>query len=171
MCGAWIFFHTNGNGDCVFFNSLGKPWPKHECFVANDAVERASRHRPLMNLVDLVVPPTHIALPAGVGITEFDASRISQVVIGVVLSFKRKGVWWSGAGTTVRKKIDVQSVLLQTAADSVIRVYTPVGFTARVGQVFRMSIREEFFDGHEVMHAEAGGPIVPEGDEPEGNSR
>lgn len=31
-CGADIFFHTNGNGDVVFFDDLGPPWPKHPCF-------------------------------------------------------------------------------------------------------------------------------------------
>ena len=27
ICGANIFFHTNGNGDVVFFDELGWPWP------------------------------------------------------------------------------------------------------------------------------------------------
>lgn len=33
-CGAAIFFHTNGNGDAVFFDDLGPPWPVHWCYRA-----------------------------------------------------------------------------------------------------------------------------------------
>ncbi len=32
-CGAEVFFHTNGNGDCVLFDPpLGPPWPVHDCW-------------------------------------------------------------------------------------------------------------------------------------------
>lgn len=31
-CDAWVFFHTNGNGDCVLFDELGPPWLVHECW-------------------------------------------------------------------------------------------------------------------------------------------
>jgi hypothetical protein len=34
-CDATIFFYTNSYGSRVFFNSLGKPWPKHECYYEN----------------------------------------------------------------------------------------------------------------------------------------
>lgn len=33
-CKAAVFFHTNGNGDAVFLDSLGPPWPVHGCFYA-----------------------------------------------------------------------------------------------------------------------------------------
>lgn len=32
-CSASIFFHTNGDGDAVFFDKLGPPWPIHECYA------------------------------------------------------------------------------------------------------------------------------------------
>lgn len=31
-CGDAIFFYANSNGSRVFFDSLGKPWPKHKCY-------------------------------------------------------------------------------------------------------------------------------------------
>jgi ribosomal protein S10 len=31
-CSDEVFFHTNGNGDCVLFDSLGWPWPTHRCW-------------------------------------------------------------------------------------------------------------------------------------------
>ena len=31
-CGESVFFHTNGNGDCVLFDSKGWPWPIHPCW-------------------------------------------------------------------------------------------------------------------------------------------
>ena len=32
-CGDAVYAHTNGNGDFVLFNSLGWPWPVHQCFL------------------------------------------------------------------------------------------------------------------------------------------
>jgi hypothetical protein len=31
-CGEMVFFHTNGNGDCVLFDELGWPWQVHICW-------------------------------------------------------------------------------------------------------------------------------------------
>lgn len=35
-CGEKIFFFQNIYGSKVFFDSLGKPWPKHKCYYQND---------------------------------------------------------------------------------------------------------------------------------------
>src|SRR5580698_6085384 len=32
-CGAATFAHTNGTGDFVLFDSLGPPWPIHQCYL------------------------------------------------------------------------------------------------------------------------------------------
>lgn len=32
-CGARVFAHTNGSGDFVIFDTLGSPWPVHECYA------------------------------------------------------------------------------------------------------------------------------------------
>lgn len=31
-CGAEVYYHTNGYGDCVLFDELGWPWLVHECW-------------------------------------------------------------------------------------------------------------------------------------------
>lgn len=32
-CKAAVFYHTNGNGDCVYLDDLtGAPWPVHDCW-------------------------------------------------------------------------------------------------------------------------------------------
>ena len=31
-CGEPVFFHTNGNGDCVLLDGLRRPWPVHGCW-------------------------------------------------------------------------------------------------------------------------------------------
>jgi hypothetical protein len=31
-CGARVYYHTNGNGDCVLFDRLGHPWQVHGCW-------------------------------------------------------------------------------------------------------------------------------------------
>lgn len=32
-CSAKVFAHTNGDGDFVLLDSLGPPWPIHECYL------------------------------------------------------------------------------------------------------------------------------------------
>lgn len=32
-CGLEVFYHTNGNGDSVYFDRLEKPWEIHACFA------------------------------------------------------------------------------------------------------------------------------------------
>jgi hypothetical protein len=32
-CGEEVFAHTNGFGDFVLFDSLGLPWPVHDCYL------------------------------------------------------------------------------------------------------------------------------------------
>ncbi len=32
-CGKTVFYHTNGHGDCVLFNTLGSPWAVHRCWT------------------------------------------------------------------------------------------------------------------------------------------
>jgi len=34
-CGEQVYYHTNGNGDSVLFDKLGKPWPIHPCWEEN----------------------------------------------------------------------------------------------------------------------------------------
>lgn len=42
-CGALVFYHTNGNGDKVLFDSLGIPWQVHKCWEEYWQEESARR--------------------------------------------------------------------------------------------------------------------------------
>jgi hypothetical protein len=160
-----IFFHTNGNGDCVFFDDLGPPWPKHACLCSEDGVRSASRSQELMRLVDRVAPPTHIAPPPGLHIHEFDETEIGRLVVGVVLSFKQKKAWRSNPGTAVRQAIQVLAVTLQLNPKKLLRVYAPPGVRFQVGDIVQMALHEETFDGRRVLYAESGCTVVPPGND------
>ena len=45
-CGAGVFYHTNGNGDSVYFDGLGKPWEIHACF--NEYWQQEKERRKLL---------------------------------------------------------------------------------------------------------------------------
>ena len=38
-CGSPVIAHTNGRGDFVLFDSLGSPWPIHECYRRRFCIE------------------------------------------------------------------------------------------------------------------------------------
>jgi hypothetical protein len=42
-CGELVFYHTNGYGDCVLFDSLGYPWEIHSCWATYWEEEKARR--------------------------------------------------------------------------------------------------------------------------------
>jgi ribosomal protein S10 len=44
-CEDEVFFHTNGNGDCVLFDRLGWPWPVHDCWAENSDEHDAAADR------------------------------------------------------------------------------------------------------------------------------
>jgi DNA-directed RNA polymerase subunit RPC12/RpoP len=53
-CGDRVFFHTNGNGDCVLFDSLGWPWAIHPCWEAHrDQSERRRKLSQLEGVLEL----------------------------------------------------------------------------------------------------------------------
>ncbi|HEY9852831.1 MAG TPA: hypothetical protein V6D28_25385 [Leptolyngbyaceae cyanobacterium] len=42
-CGAFVFYHTNGYGDSVLFDSLGYPWEIHSCWETHWQTEKDRR--------------------------------------------------------------------------------------------------------------------------------
>jgi hypothetical protein len=53
-CGQSVFFHTNGNGDCVLLESRGWPWPIHPCWqVHRDESQRRTGMRQLETELEL----------------------------------------------------------------------------------------------------------------------
>ena len=65
-CGASIFFVRHNSGS-VWFDSLGKPWPKHECYYVNMVIfsnQDKALIRPFLNLESVISlePPVPIAV-------------------------------------------------------------------------------------------------------------
>src|SRR5947207_9074394 len=47
-CGTQVFFHTNGYGDVVLFDSLGWPWLVHFCYHTRHGAGPSPGYRPYM---------------------------------------------------------------------------------------------------------------------------
>jgi len=45
-CGQDVYYHTNGYGDSVYFDSLGYPWQIHGCFKDHLENKKTSKHQP-----------------------------------------------------------------------------------------------------------------------------
>jgi hypothetical protein len=89
VCRAEIFFHTNGNGDVVFFDELGWPWPKHPHLTTEEGIRVASRSAEIRAVATLLVRPSFIPLPRGMSPAEFDAGHVDRAIYGVVVRTKR----------------------------------------------------------------------------------
>jgi hypothetical protein len=121
----------------------------------------ASRSPELMRLVDRVAAPTHIEPPAGWQVHEFDSAETAEPVTGVVLSLKRRRMWRSISGKTLRQAMEVLVVMLQLSQKKLLRVYVPPELRIQVGDVLRLQLREETLDGRVVLYAESGSVLLP----------
>lgn len=54
-CGAAVYYHTNGYGDSVLFDSLGQPWQVHSCWTAHWQAEKLRRRSAGQELVSYPV--------------------------------------------------------------------------------------------------------------------
>jgi hypothetical protein len=114
-----------------------------------------------MRLVDRVAAPTHIEPPAGWEVHEIDPGETAEPVIGVVLSFKRRRVWRSIPGKTIRPAMEVTVAVLQLSRRKLLRVYVPTELLFQIGDVLRLQLREETLDGRAVLYAESGSVVLP----------
>lgn len=48
-CGATVYYHTNGYGDSVLFDSLGYPWQIHSCWSEYWSEEKERRRNPVQS--------------------------------------------------------------------------------------------------------------------------
>lgn len=146
ICGDPVFFHSNGNGDAVYFDELGPPWPKHACFEHQPLLQTAEQHG-LSDIYSHDERPTSLELYGRRSITERLASRLAMsrspdaVVAGVVS--RRDG--WSGriAGpnkpmSTMQGAVgDVLTIASKTRL--MLDVYFGMNFMRRpVGQIMRV---------------------------------
>ncbi len=165
VCGAEIFFHTNGNGDVVFFDDLGWPWPKHPCLTTEDGIRAASRSRTVQAVATLVARPTIIPLPRGLPPAEFDGEYADCVVHAVVLRKKDVTLWWAKSASVIRQRLEASALALYTGTKRAVRVYAPLRFTVSVGEVVKITCRVRDLNGRDALWAETLTVIDPDHDE------
>ncbi len=155
ICGEDIFFHTNGYGDVVFFDSLGWPWPKHACLSSRAGVLQASTSTSLRAIADLRVRPTVIRLPRDLQPAAFAPNLVGTTFFGVVLRWKPKVVWWARNQSRMRQRVEAAAVAIYAGTD-VVRVYAAReaagGITA--GMVVQVSCIQRMLNDRPALWAE-----------------
>ncbi len=168
VCGADIFFHTNGNGDVVFFDELVWPWPKHPCLTTEDGIKAASRSQTVRVIATLLVRPTTIPLPRGLSPAEFDPECADRVVHGVVVRKKERTLWWAKGSSVIRQRLEAIALALYTGTRRAVRIYVPVRTKVRVGEVVRVACSVRDLNGRLVLWADTVEVLAPDEDEKEG---
>lgn len=79
-CGARVFFYQNYYGSRVFFDSLGKPWPKHPCTDNNKFSTKDGKNGDVYSKDDFIIPHVCVekneVLQKGIKIHKFKSSSI-----------------------------------------------------------------------------------------------
>ena len=154
ICDDFIFFHTNGNGDAVFFDTLGPPWPKHPCLTMEQTRIVAATSQSLMNIVSLKTRPASIPLPdssAQSGTPQTLPGTFDS--FGIVLSAKKDVVYLLQDGTYIRKRIEGQRIVVCVRLGQKVTMFaeTRAASTIPVGQLVRFSARREVLNGREGL--------------------
>ncbi len=50
-CNENVYFHRNPNGGCVLFDSLGPPWPKHQCWIDHMNLNKKAESEMIQNRI------------------------------------------------------------------------------------------------------------------------
>lgn len=153
-CGVVIFFHTNGNGDCVFFDELGPPWPKHSCLQSKASIQAAERSDDLMKLVGVITPPSQILPPRGFKLQAFKAETVGAIITGVILSTKLQNVWRSQPGKVSRQAVQVWSTIILLNKTLTLRLHTDVSCPLPIGQIIKATLGRDNLDGKNVFYIE-----------------
>lgn len=153
VCGAEIFFHTNGNGDVVFFDELGWPWPKHPCLTTEDGIKVAYGSSEIRSVATLVSCPSAIRLPRGLSAVEFDATLADRIFLGVVVRKKEVRVWWARGNSTLRERVEALALGLYRGTQRAVRLYVPRRLTVRVGDVVKVSCTVRELNGRSCLWA------------------
>jgi hypothetical protein len=167
VCGAEIFFHTNGNGDVVFFDDLGWPWPKHACLTQEEGIRVASRSAEVRRVATLFVRPSFIPLPPGLSPAEFDAACVDSVTYGVIVRMKEVTLWWAKGDSVIRQRLEALALALFTGTKRALRVYVPRRTKVKVGEVVRLTCTVRDVNGRSVLWASVVHVVEPGATEPE----
>jgi len=153
VCGAAIFFHTNGNGDAVFFDDLGWPWPKHGCLSREDSIRRVptlSNTDTFRELVEMVRVPTSMGSIREHAAISFSRRMVGNELVGVVLSVVSRKLRVKGE----RSLLSVFAVILHLSKrGGVVRLYLKRSSAIRVGDVAAAVPRELLTEHGRVLYA------------------
>jgi hypothetical protein len=164
ICGEEIFFHTNGNGDVVFFDELGWPWPKHRCLSNDDKIKLASRsNHPMNDLLKMRFRPTQIAYLHFQDIREFDESLVGKTVVGLVLTINTKSAWLPKPNSYSRQKKEVLTTAIRLAGDTrPVRIYFETTPTITVGELMKITTTSIIMDNKRVLLANDHKVVIAE---------
>lgn len=166
-CGARIFFHTNGNGDVVFFDALGPPWPKHACLASDFRTSEGSNSAwtTILEIASLRVPPSSIPVPRErmmtlvLGWATSAEGMEGQTLRGVVVRTEEPRIAYreeaSGFGRT---QCWVQMVDLFVSPSTVICLANVSALPLEVGQAVEVTLTLQWFESRRLLVAEQ--PIV-----------
>lgn len=168
-CGAQIFFHTNGNGDVVFFDALGPPWPKHPCLVSDVRLSEGSRAAwdDMLRIASLqgrpkriVVPKKNMTLILGWG--ELAETIVGQTLRGVVVRTEAPRIAYreapSGFG---RSQCRLQEADLFVGPGTIVCLGNVGLLLLEVGQVVEVQLSLQWFESRRLLVVE--NPAVVEG--------
>jgi hypothetical protein len=110
-----VFAHTNGNGDFVLLDSLGPPWPIHECYLYRTPADGSPRSgRPSWDEVRTVDPGP---LRSGAAIN----------VVGTVTDYAEKALGKFPGFRDLPRQTQQQIRATLAHATSVLRIVTGDG--------------------------------------------
>jgi hypothetical protein len=160
ICGALIFFHTNGNGDVVFFDELGPPWPKHPCLSTEESRRTASRSAALMALVNLYAPPKIIHPPASAAIRSAPARNLPithaepPTFLGVVTRVTDRIAWRSRPDSVVRSRVRLSLLDICLGVGRSTAIHIPSTLSVSVGEVVALRPVHADLDRKDALYAE-----------------
>jgi hypothetical protein len=162
VCGAEIFFHTNGNGDVVFFDELGKPWPRHPCLTTEDGIRAASRSPSIKAVATLVVRPRFIPLPRSLSPAEFDQEYADKLIHGVVVRMKEAVVWWARDDSVISRRLEVLALGVYVRSKRAVRVFVSKHSKVRVGDIITMHCAVRSLNGRSALWADTVTVVQPD---------
>lgn len=166
-CHAFIFFHTNGNGDVVFFDPpLGPPWRKHPCLSSEEARIRASRSPDPMRIVELEAPPDVITVShSAVRQSEWGTlptwarALAGETVFGVVLRSTGRKVWRRNHETSQPSPVRLYATEICQDRDRILEVEIEADEAPAVGRMIRLTPSLAEFYGRPILHARGYGSV------------
>lgn len=122
-CGDSVFYHTNGYGDTVLFDSLGKPWQVHSCWTQYWEEEKEKRKKyelcyPSRKFDAPLEKPLVIKKPEEVSFFDFDQTRFKHdikllIFLGAIQSIKSAEIALNEYNLAAQMGISIEDLQLE----------------------------------------------------------